>query len=176
MYVKTRVHLSEGQLSKLRLAAKKNTSVHVDIDPKLVSNFDLYLTSRQVNKFNKGKPFRLTLSGSQLSRNGGFIFSIPALIAGIASLAGAASGIAKAVNEKKHQNAVEEEMKRHNTSVENLLKAKDATTSGSGAFLMKREFRSGASIKRPKSLHSQSKSATGRGRRKSNGVKNSKKN
>jgi hypothetical protein len=150
MYVKQRVHLSENQISKLRAAAKKKEKLSLDINPKLQGNFDLYLTQRQVNKFQKGSTCRIDLSPTQLKKNGGFIFTIPAILAAvgaISSIAGAASGIAKTVAEKKHQEAVESEQARHNTAVENLLKVKDQT-SGKGAYISKKEKRSGTGTKK----------------------------
>ncbi len=77
-----------------------------------------------------------------MSKNGGFIITIPTLLAGIgaaASMAGAAGGIAKAVNDKKHNDRTESEAKRHNKEVENLLKATKAMKiSGKGAYLPKK--------------------------------------
>jgi len=154
-YIKQTVHLSDGQLTKLRLAAKKKTTVTIDLNPSLPGNFELYLTQRQINKFKNGIPFRLHLSPNQLGKNGGFFFTIPAILAAIGAvsgIAGAASNIAKTVSEKKHQTAVEEEQIRHNQEVENLLKVKDQmpAATGSGAYLTKREIRSGAGKKSSK--------------------------
>ena len=55
-------------------------------------------------------------------------------------MAGAAGGIAKAVNDKKHNDRTESEAKRHNEEVENLLKAWGAgayspNKIGKGVFL-----------------------------------------
>ncbi len=58
------------------------------------------------------------------------------LFAGIgaaAGMAGAAGGIAKAANDKKHNNWIGAEAERHNK--DNLLKAMKAMVSGIGAFL-----------------------------------------
>ena len=69
-------------------------------------------------------------------KSGGFIITIPTLLAGIgavASMAGAAGGIAKAVNDKKHNDKMESEAKRHNKKVENLLLAN--TNTRKGAYL-----------------------------------------
>ena len=135
MFIKHRVYLSDNQLQKLRQAAKKNESISVEIDPQKQGNFDLYLTTRQINRLNKGKPCKLALSKTQIVRNGGFLLTALAIAS---ALAGAATGIAKAVNEKKQQRSVLEEMKRHNLVMEN----KPATT-GSGVYIPKRYYRSG---------------------------------
>ena len=148
MYIKHRVHLSDNQMSKLRTAARKKEKLSLDINPKLQGNFDLYLTQRQVNKILKGKTARLDLSPTQLKKNGGFIFTIPAIlgaIGAISGIAGAAANIAKTVDEKKHQQTQEAEQIRHNAAVENLLKAKDKI--GTGAYITKKEKRSGAGMK-----------------------------
>ena len=62
------------------------------------------------------------------AKKGGFIFSVPALLAGIgaaSSLAGGAAGIANAVNKKKAADKALAEQKRHNEVMEkNALKKK----------------------------------------------------
>jgi hypothetical protein len=85
----------------------------------------LFLTQTRVNQLNKAKSSGSTkdvkLSKTQLSKNGGFIITIPAILAAIgaaASMAGAAGGIAKAVNDKKHNIKTESKTKRHNKEVE----------------------------------------------------------
>lgn len=60
-----------------------------------------------------------------MSKNGGFIITIPTLLAGLgaaASMAVAAGGITKAVNVKKHNDKTESEAKRHNKEMEKYLK------------------------------------------------------
>lgn len=55
------------------------------------------------------------------AKKGGFIFSIPAILGALGaagSLAGAASGIASAVNKKKADNQLLAETKRHNKAME----------------------------------------------------------
>jgi hypothetical protein len=140
-YVKTPVYLTDYQLRKL----KSNEPCSIRIDPAKKSNHHLFLTQTQVNQLNKAKSSGTTkdvkLSKTQLSKNGGFIITIPALLAGIgaaASMAGAAGGIAKAVNDKKHNDKTESEAKRHNKEVENLLKATKAMKIGKGAYLPKK--------------------------------------
>lgn len=90
MYTKIRVHLSEGQIDKLRTAAKKGESVTLQIDSTLPPNNDLYLTETQVGQINKGK--RITISKTQLRKTGGFLpFLVPALAAlATGTLSGAA--------------------------------------------------------------------------------------
>lgn len=112
MYVRYSVYLSKNQLEKIRAAAKKGEGVNVRIDPTIRGNSELYLTERQIKKLKTGKAHDLTLSKTQLKKNGGFIFSIPAIIAGISAVAGIASSaanIARAVNQKKHEKLVEEQ-------------------------------------------------------------------
>lgn len=110
VYIRHNVHLSENQLKKLNTASKAKRSVSIRIDPTIRSNYQLYLTSRQIEKLKKNRPVDITLSKTQLQKNGGFIFSVPAILAGIgaaASVATGAANIVKAVNEKKHQKKVE---------------------------------------------------------------------
>jgi hypothetical protein len=52
-------------------------------------------------------------------------------IGAAASMAGAAGGIAKAVNDKKYNDKMESEAKRHTKKVGNLLQA----SAGKGAYL-----------------------------------------
>ena len=134
MYAKHRVYLSKFQVEKLTSAIKNKKSVSLRIDPSIRANHDLYLTPSQIKKLKTGT-HDITLSKTQLSKNGGFIISIPALMAGLSAAAGlatAGSAIAKTVQEKKHQKRQEAETKRHNTRVENLLRA-----SGKGVFIPK---------------------------------------
>jgi orotate phosphoribosyltransferase-like protein len=110
VYVRHGVYLSKHQAEKIRAAAKKNKSVSVRIDPKIRANTHLYLTERQVTSLKKNKPKDITLSMTQLKKNGGFIFSIPAILAGIGAAAGVASSaanIARAINQKKHESKME---------------------------------------------------------------------
>ena len=146
-FIKHNVYLTDFQLNKMRLAAKKKVPVHLDINPNQKSNFELYLTQRQITKLNKGKNARIKLSKSQLVKNGGFIFTIPALLAGISTIAGvtsAASAVAKAVNAKKHENQTELEQKRHNAEMEKLLQKK----TGLGPYLPRDDKKSGQGAKK----------------------------
>ena len=67
-FIKHNVYLTDFQLNKMRLAAKKKVPVHLDINPNQKSNFELYLTQRQITKLNKGKNARIKLSKSQLGQ------------------------------------------------------------------------------------------------------------
>lgn len=136
-YFKHSVYLTKNQLRKLSAASGKGEPVSLRIDPTVRGNSDLYLTKSQINKLSDGKVHDITLSKTQLSKNGGLLVTIPMILAGIsaaASIAGAASGVAKTVNQKKHESRVESESKRHNARVENLLAAKE----GKGVFLPKK--------------------------------------
>ena len=92
VYVRHAVHLTENQIKKIQSSIKKNKSVTIRIDPSIRANRHLYLTDRQIKSLKGGKPKDITLSMTQLKKNGGFIFSIPAILAGI----GAAAEIGRA--------------------------------------------------------------------------------
>jgi hypothetical protein len=111
----------------------------------------LYLTQTQVNSLNQAKSNGVSkdikLSKSQL-KYGGFIITVPTLLAGIgaaANMAGAAGGITKAVLDKKHNDKIEKENQRHNKEVEKLLKKTKTLnlSSGKGAYLPRRKEGSG---------------------------------
>ncbi|GBN77988.1 hypothetical protein AVEN_7240-1 [Araneus ventricosus] len=96
-YVKTKIHLSDHQIAKLKSAHKKGEEVSLQIDKTKAPNYDMYLTPTQLTQIGKGK--RITISKTQLKKTGGFLPFlapfIPALIAGAKALAlGAASGAA----------------------------------------------------------------------------------
>ena len=96
-YVKTKIHLSDHQIAKLKSAYQKGEEVSLQIDKTKPSNYDIYLTQTQIAQIGKGK--RITVSKTQLKKIGGFLPFlapfIPALIAGAKALAlGAASGAA----------------------------------------------------------------------------------
>jgi hypothetical protein len=119
-YINSPIHITELQLRKLKL----NETCIVRIDPCKKANHHLLLKQTQVNQLNNAKSARTSkdpnFSKTQLEKNRGFIITIPTLLAGIvpaASMAGAAGGIAKAVNEKKHNDKIdkiESKAKRHN--------------------------------------------------------------
>ena len=85
----------------------------------------LLLTDRQLNKINKNENFVLNLSQSQVRKMtekfGGFVITLPAILgafSGVAGTAGASAGLAKAVNDNKHQTKSEKEQLRHNKIME----------------------------------------------------------
>ncbi|GBN44205.1 hypothetical protein AVEN_148427-1 [Araneus ventricosus] len=99
-YVKTKVHLSDHQIDKLKSAHQKGEEVSLKIDKTKAPNYDMYLTPTQITQIGKRK--RITTSKTQLKKTGGFLpFSAPfmhycpALFPGAKALAlGAASGAA----------------------------------------------------------------------------------
>lgn len=96
-YVKTKIHLSDHQIAKLKSAYQKGEEVSLQVDKAKPSNYEIYLTQTQITQIGKGK--RITISKTQLKKTGGFLPFlapfIPALIAGAKALAlGAASGAA----------------------------------------------------------------------------------
>ena len=110
MFLRHSVYLSDNQLKKIHSAAKNKTPVTIRIDPRNRGNHYLYLTQTQVNSLKKGTPKDITISRSGLTKQGGFVFSIPAILAGIgaaASVAGGAANVARAINEKKHQKVMQ---------------------------------------------------------------------
>jgi len=127
VYVRHAVHLTENQIKKIQSSIKKNKSVTIRIDPSIRANRHLYLTDRQIKSLKGGKPKDITLSMTQLKKNGGFIFSIPAILAGIGAAAGIASSaanIARVVNQKKHESKMEIAAKKQNQAIQKLLKGK----------------------------------------------------
>ncbi|GFV34667.1 uncharacterized protein TNCV_1449711 [Trichonephila clavipes] len=93
-YVKTKIHLSDHQIAKLKSAYRKGEEVSSQIDKTKTPNYDMHLTPTQI-----GKGKRITLSKTQLKKTGDFLPFLapflPALIAGAKALAlGAASGAA----------------------------------------------------------------------------------
>ncbi len=127
VYIRHSVYLSDNQLKKIRAAGNKNQAVSVRIDPNVRGNHHLYLTERQIKSLKEGKPKDIKLSMTQLKKNGGFIFSIPTILAGIGAAAGLASSaatVAKAINQKKHETKMEQEAKKQNQQLQKLLKGK----------------------------------------------------
>jgi hypothetical protein len=152
-YIRHDVYLTDGQMDKLRAAAKAGDSATVRIDPTVRPNRHLYLTATQIKKLKATQtPKDIKLSKTQLIKNGGFIISIPALLAGLGAAAGIASGaagVARAVNTKKHESKMEAEAARHNKNVESMLRKAAA---GKGAFLprvsLKKEYGRGVYLPR----------------------------
>ncbi len=144
-YVRHSVHLTEGQLSKLRSAAKNKEAVSIQINPQQQANHHLYLTRSQIARLKKG-PSRITLSKSQLVRNGGFVVTIPmitAALAGLASVAGTASTVATAVNKKK---ALDKQLKQEAEHHRRLEAIKAKTGSGCGKKRGKKRGKKGKGV------------------------------
>jgi len=125
-YIRHSVYLTENQLKKLKTAGKTKKAIKVRIDPTIRGNYNLYLTEIQIKKLQKDKnPKDLFISKTQLEKNGGFIFTIMAILAGIGAAAGIASSVAnviKAVQAKNYEDRMESEANRHNEVLEGLLK------------------------------------------------------
>ena len=137
MYFKHNIYISDGQKAKMRAALNKNRNVKLRIDPKTRGSSEVWLTKRQIAKLAEGRPVDLEFSPTQLKKNGGFLITIPTLLAGLSAagaIAGATSGVVKAVNEKKHQKQMEQEAKRHNKRIETLM---SHVKKGQGAYLPK---------------------------------------
>lgn len=97
-----------------------------------VMNIDHILTKKQISEkekcLAKGQGMTLTLSIAQMKKLvkekkhvGGFIFTIPAILAAIGaigSVAGGAAAIAKTVSDVHKNKSELEEMKRHNLAME----------------------------------------------------------
>lgn len=134
-YIRKPVHLSENQMKKIATAAKNNSSIVVRIDPNAKPNTHFYLTNTQIKKLSDKQPHDINLSKTQLQKNGGFVISLPLLLGGIsaaAAAAGAASNVARAVNQKKHETKMRQLQNVQNQKLENLMKK------GKGAFLPKK--------------------------------------
>ena len=147
-FVKTPVFLSDGQLGRIGKKSSETVKLRISLSKK--PNHHLFLTKTQVDRIQKGKTqnksyIEITLSKHLMQKNGGFIITVPLLLSGIAAaaaVAGAASGVAKTVNDGKHNHKMETETKRHNNEIENLLKStqnlKLGSGGGKGVFLPKR--------------------------------------
>jgi hypothetical protein len=97
MYIPTSVYLTDGQLSKLKLAYKKQEECVLRISKDQKPNHTLKLTQTQVDKIAKGQ--QIKLSKTQLKQSGGFIGALLPLIAK-GALAGLASLGAQRVAKK----------------------------------------------------------------------------
>ena len=137
----TGLSLSDAQIKKIIIAAKKHTSVTIRLSKNSLNGpHKLPLTKTQINRMNDaaGGGMNLTLSYeqikhvqkmiSQLQKSGG-ILPLMALIPIIASALGAAGGLAGGVSSivsgVKNSNAAaaaQVEIERHNRAVEKQLK------------------------------------------------------
>jgi len=141
--------LSEGQKETLSRAARDGSRVTIRLSLEQLHCRDkLGLTKRQIarvmKKKGEGAGAELKFSKTQLkkmTKMGGILpllTLIPMILGGLSAagaLAGGAAGIAKAVQNKKANDAANAEAKRHNREVEAQLK-------GSGLYLG-RETRGG---------------------------------
>ena len=85
MYVKTGLTLTENQKNKIKHAFQNKAGLSLKLNVNQLSGSDyLGLTKTQVNKINaaKTKPITLTFSKQQISKNGGFIGTLLAGLAG----------------------------------------------------------------------------------------------
>lgn len=89
-YEKTSVYLSDSQIKKLQSSLKKGESITLRINKAKPPNHDIYLTKTQIGQLRKGKD--ITLSKTQLKKNGGFLPFLAPILATIAT--GALSGAA----------------------------------------------------------------------------------
>lgn len=99
-YVKKKIHLSDGQISKLKSALRKKEELTLQIDNSKPPNYEMYLTKTQINQISKGK--RINISKTQLDKNGGFLpFLIPILTSlGLGAASGAAGWGTKKILDK----------------------------------------------------------------------------
>jgi hypothetical protein len=144
--IEKNINVSEYQAKKIAAASKKGGSVSIRLGYNQIAGggkHKVSLTEAQVKKLEKSKDQKkgvvLDLSNNQI-KTGGFL---PALLAafplissilgaagGVGGVAGGVSAIVNAVKNAKHQNAVEEETKRHNQEMEKLALAKLKVGSG----------------------------------------------
>ena len=136
----TGLSLSDAQIKKIIIAAKKHTAVTIRLSKNsLNGSHKLPLTTTQINRINNTTHgLNLTLSYEQikhvqkmivqLQKSGG-ILPLLTLIPIIASALGAAGGIAggvssavTAANNAKAASAAQTELERHNREVEKHLK------------------------------------------------------
>jgi len=109
-YTTREIYLTSGQVEKLSAAVAKRSFVSLMISPGTSNKtaVKLMLTQQQIDKLDKGKPFVLKLSVSQvtaMSKHGGFFGPAFSVIAqnftntfgtlGLAAASGAVSGATK---------------------------------------------------------------------------------
>ena len=98
------VDLSKHYENKIKQAFQTGTSVKIKLSKQNInpnSKNKLMLTPLQYSKLNDGKPHDITISHSSLSKHGGFLPFLLPLLAGLASVAGIAGGVATAVKSSK---------------------------------------------------------------------------
>jgi len=91
-YKPTKVHLTDNQKNKLRIAQNKQEECTLQIDNSKPPNVTLKLTDTQIKQLKQGK--RIKISKTQLKQNAGFIplamlapLIAKGAVAGLASLA-----------------------------------------------------------------------------------------
>lgn len=112
-YLPTKVYLSEKQIEKLKAAARNGESITLQIDANKPPNFDMYLTKTQLGQLSKGK--RITISKSQLKKNGGFLPFLAPILATIATgaLSGAAGWGTKKILDKTTGGSIVSQLIQH---------------------------------------------------------------
>jgi hypothetical protein len=124
------VTLTKGQAKKIHDALNKDGSVTIRLSKdNLHGNINLPLTQTQINKIKKSKNgVQLKLSKSQIEhmeKTGGFLPLIPLIAAILGGVGGLTGGIASAVSAAKSNN----EQKRHNEAIEHQLKSGNGVVS-----------------------------------------------
>src|SRR5205085_4852010 len=130
-YFKHDFNLSNGQLNLIIESIKSREPITLKLSKKTFTNGSvaLPLTKADANKVIANKGFSYILNKSKIKllkleeKDGAFLPIIPLILAGITALgatAGAATGIAKTVIEKKNNDAKLEEEIRHNKEIEKI--------------------------------------------------------
>lgn len=89
-YIRKKIYLSDSQKTKIKSALQKGISVTLRINRFASPNYDILLTATQISQIAKGK--EITLSKTQLAKNGGFLPFLFPLLAALGT--GVASGAA----------------------------------------------------------------------------------
>jgi len=147
--MKVYVDFTKDQLSKIDTAYKNKSEVSLFLSKDQFlqdGNFPINLSSVQLDRIKKGEKITLSKTSVQELGNkiktflkkhsGGFLPLLAAAIpyiAGAAGTAGGIAGIVSAVNSKKHQNKMEQETKRHNKALEDIVQKKN----GDGLYVKK---------------------------------------
>src|SRR6266853_1459686 len=134
MYQVHKFMLTNNQLKKVKKALDDDKKCILTIpDNHFTGEHPLPLTDAELRHVHDGDGYAtISLSKKKLqhirdNKEGGFLpllSLIPMILSGVAaagSIAGGAAGIAKAVNDKKLNDATLEEQRRHNQSVESKL-------------------------------------------------------
>jgi len=150
MYIQHKVNLSDHQKKSLADAMSNKAGIKFRLSSQdLVGDYTLHLTPTQIKQIEKKRKTNsgldLTLSKPQvdyLRKNGGFLPLLPLIIGAITAagtVAGGASGIAKAVDANAAAKAKQRERERHNRELEKQLKGSGLyLRQGKGLFLGKK--------------------------------------